>query len=301
MFERFTMQARGAVALAAEEARAAGHAAVGSEHILLGLLHAPDSLVGQALSSFDIRLTATRLLVTHRLGSAEPTEGEIPFTPPAQRALERALPEAIRRGRADVEPEDILLALLADPIAGATQTLLELGATPEDVCRELESLAGDPADSDQLDGWPGLEETGAEGTFEVGWRGRAIALAALGAAVLGRSAFDDRRTRTLVALEMELLVYLALGLEADPASQAGPGEAVEFLPVALACDHQELSLAIDALRGAQLVVRPAELDDEDRVAITPAGVARVEQWLSRIVPLFGGWPPEHPTADDATG
>jgi hypothetical protein len=34
------------------------------------------------------------------------------------------------------------------------------------------------------------------------------------------------------------------------------------------------------------------------LAITTAGVARVERWLHRIVPLFGGWPPTVPGVDD---
>jgi Clp amino terminal domain, pathogenicity island component len=295
------MQARAAVALAAEEARAAGHTAVGTEHILLGVLHAPESFAGRALSTLAIELAPTRHLVTSTLGSAEPTEGLIPFTSAASRALELAESVALDRGRGAVEPEDILLALVAEPGNGAARILLELDVTPEDVRSQLDDLAGEPADTRRLARWPGLEQDIAEGELEVGWRGRAIALAALGAAVLGRSAFDARRTRPLTELEMQLLVYLALGLEADPAEQASRGEAVESLPAALACDHQELVVAVDALRREQLVVRPELVDEGERVAITPAGVARVEQWLRRAVPLFGGWPPEHTGVDDATG
>jgi Clp amino terminal domain, pathogenicity island component len=300
VFERFTIQARAAVALAIEEARTLGHAAVGTEHVLLGLVHSPDTVAGRALSELGIELTQTRVLVGRALGSGESTEGRIPFTPAAQRALELAVPEAARRGRDDVAPEDVLLAVVAEPGGGAALILVELGASPDDVRTELEHLTADRAEPRRLAHWPGLEATAAEGELEVGWRGRAIALAALGAAVLGRTAFDARRTGPLEELEMQLLVFLSLGLNADAASAANEGEAVESLPAALACDRQGLRVAIESLLREQLVVRP-EYSDDDRVAITPAGVARVQHWLARIVPVFGGWPPERPGVDDATG
>jgi Clp amino terminal domain, pathogenicity island component len=303
VLERFTMQSRAAVALGVEEAWAAGHAAVGTEHILLGLLHAPETVAGRALSALEVDLAEARLVVRRALGRAEPTEGQIPFTPAAQYALGLALPEAVGRGRGEVEPEDILFALVAHPDTGAAQTLLELGATPEDVRLELErlalALAPAPAPP-KPPAWPGPAQPMAEGEPELGWRGRGIALAALGAAVLARSAFGARRAAPLLELEMQLLVYLALALDDDPAASAGPGEAVDFLPVALACDREDMSTAIEALQREQLVVRP-ETPDDDRVAITPAGTARVAEWLARTVPLFDGWPPEHPGVDDATG
>lgn len=300
MFERFTTQTRATVALAVEEARAAGHAAVGTEHLLLGLLHAPETVAARALATLDVELAATRLLVIHALGFADATDGQIPFTPAAQRALQLAPLEAVARGRGDVEPEGVLLSLLADPGAGAVHILRELHVSPEDVRRELEDLAGDAADARRLSLWPGIEQTVAEGELAVGWRGRGIALAALGAAVLARSAFAARRSGPLEELEMQLLVYLALALGGDPASSVGEGEAVDSLPVALACERTDLSMAIEVLQREQLIVRLDDFDD-DRVAITPEGVDRVERWLARAASLFGGWPPDRPSVDDATG
>jgi hypothetical protein len=100
-------------------------------------------------------------------------------------------------------------------------------------------------------------------------------------------------------LEMQILVLLALGLDAEAAA-VSEGEEVESLPGALACDRQDLGQAIEALRRERLVVHPVETG-EDRVAMTPAGVERVEWWLERVLPLFAGWPPEYPGVDDATG
>jgi len=298
VFERFTTQGRAAVALAVEEGRSLGHAAIGTEHLLLGLLRAPETEAAQALFSLGVELSATRSVVRRILGWGEPSGGEMPFTAEAQRALRLAVSEASRWG--EVGPDDILRALVAEPETGAALILLELGATPGDVRGELEYRVADVADPARLARWPGLEEPVAEGELEVGWRGRGIALAALGAAVLGRSAFDARRTGPLMELEMQLLVWLALGLGAGPTSSVSPGEAVQSLPGALACDRQALTQAIEALRGERLVIHPVETG-EDRVAITTAGVARVEWWLARVLPLFGSWPPEYPGIDDATG
>ena len=297
MFERLTTQGRAAVALAAGEARSLGHAAIGTEHLLLGLLRAPETEAAQALFSLGVALGATRSVVRRILGWGEPSEGQMPLTAEAQHALRLALSEASRWG--EVGPDDILRALVAEPETGAALILLELGATPGEVRRELEYRAGDVADRARLASWSGLEEPLAEGALEVGWRGRGIALAALGAAVLGRSAFDVRRAGPLMELEMQILVYLALALDAEAATVT-EGEALDSLPGALACDREDLGQAIEALRRERLVIHPVETD-EDRVAVTPAGVARVEWWLEQVLPLFSGWPPEHPGVDDATG
>ena len=53
MFERFSGQARNVVVLAQEEARELDHNYIGTEHLLLGLLTASDSLAGASLAALD--------------------------------------------------------------------------------------------------------------------------------------------------------------------------------------------------------------------------------------------------------
>jgi ATP-dependent Clp protease ATP-binding subunit ClpC len=83
VFERFTTQGRAAVAMAVEEARSFGHAAIGTEHLLLALIRAPETEAAQALFSLGVELSATRSVVRRILGWGEPSEGEMPFTPEA--------------------------------------------------------------------------------------------------------------------------------------------------------------------------------------------------------------------------
>lgn len=133
---------------------------------------------------------------------------------------------------------------------------------------------------------------------ELGWRERGIALAALGASVLARSAFAAFRTGGLGPVEMQSLVYLTLATEHDLPSQ--PGEALGSLSRALACDGEDAAIAVDSLVRQGLVAYDADTEDLG-VVVTPEGVSAVEAWLELAASLFERWPPEVPGVDDATG
>lgn len=133
---------------------------------------------------------------------------------------------------------------------------------------------------------------------ELGWRGRGIALAALGAAVLSRSAFGWTRTGALGPIEMQALVYLTLAAEDN--LDAEPGEGLGPLSRALACEGEDAAIAVDSL-ARQGLVAYADHTDDLRVAVTPEGVAAVEEWLELVTSLFARWPPVVPGVDDATG
>ena len=86
MFERFTDRARRVVVLAQEEARLLNHNYIGTEHILLGLIHEGEGVAAQALESLGISLEAVRSQVEEIIGqgSSSPS-GHIPFTPRAKK------------------------------------------------------------------------------------------------------------------------------------------------------------------------------------------------------------------------
>ena len=132
---------------------------------------------------------------------------------------------------------------------------------------------------------------------DLGWRGRPMALAALGAAVLARTAFDRSKTGMLEPLQMQLLARLTLAPTNGTLTE--PGELLDSLTVALACDRDDLRDAVDVLADRRLIVCSDEQDDDERLSITAAGVSQVHQWLRQVVPLFGRWPPDHAGADDA--
>jgi ATP-dependent Clp protease ATP-binding subunit ClpC len=277
-----------------EEMRSFGHVWLGTEHLLLGVLHDQDSAAAAALRALGIELMIARAAVLRALGRGEQRpEGQVPFTEPAVRALKLAAAQA---GGRMVEPEHILLALVAEPDGGAAEIILTLGATADQVRLEVNLTVGEPGETlPPRPPWP-PDELVADGELNVGWRGRPILLAALGAATLTRWAFDETRLGARTPLEMQVLAHLALLAGADRAFWQ-PGEELYSMPRALAYDPGELDQAIRLLVRDGLVVRPDETD-EASVAITTSGLLEVEAWLARIVSLFGGWPPDRPDVDD---
>jgi ATP-dependent Clp protease ATP-binding subunit ClpC len=113
MFERFTDRARRVVVLAQEEARMLNHNYIGTEHILLGLIHEGEGVAAKALESLGISLEAVRQQVEEIIGQGQQApSGHIPFTPRAKKVLELTFREALRLGHNYIGTEHILLALL---------------------------------------------------------------------------------------------------------------------------------------------------------------------------------------------
>jgi ATP-dependent Clp protease ATP-binding subunit ClpC len=129
MFERFTDRARRVVVLAQEEARLLNHNYIGTEHLLLGLIHEGQGVAAKALESLGIRLEAVRSQVEEIIGRGEraPT-GHIPFTPRAKKVLELSLRESKQLGHDYIGTEHILLGLVREGEGVAAQVLVKLGA-----------------------------------------------------------------------------------------------------------------------------------------------------------------------------
>jgi len=129
MFERFTDRARRVVVLAQEEARMLDHNYIGTEHILLGLIHEGEGVAAKALTSLGISLQAVRQQVEEIIGQGQhgPT-GHIPFTPRAKKVLELSLREALQLGHNYIGTEHILLGLIREGEGVAAQVLVRLGA-----------------------------------------------------------------------------------------------------------------------------------------------------------------------------
>jgi ATP-dependent Clp protease ATP-binding subunit ClpC len=129
MFERFTDRARRTVVLAQEEARLLQHNYIGTEHLLLGLIHEGEGVAAKALESLGIGLAAVRQQVEEIIGRGQQApSGHIPFTPRAKKVLELALREAIQLGHNYIGTEHILLGLIREADGVAAQVLVRLGA-----------------------------------------------------------------------------------------------------------------------------------------------------------------------------
>src|ERR687885_410980 len=129
MFERFTDRARRVVVLAQEEARMLNHNYIGTEHILLGLIHEGEGVAAKALESMGISLERVRQQVEEIIGAGQsPPSGHIPFTPRAKKVLELSLREALQLGHNYIGTEHILLGLIREGEGVAAQVLIKLGA-----------------------------------------------------------------------------------------------------------------------------------------------------------------------------
>jgi ATP-dependent Clp protease ATP-binding subunit ClpC len=158
MFERFTDRARRVVVLAQEEARMLNHNYIGTEHILLGLIHEGEGVAAKALESLGISLEAVRSQVEEIIGHGQQApSGHIPFTPRAKKVLELSLREALQLGHNYIGTEHILLGLIREGEGVAAQVLVKLGADLNKVRQQVIQL---------LSGYQGKETATAGGPAE---------------------------------------------------------------------------------------------------------------------------------------
>ena len=145
MFERFTDRARRVVVLAQEEARLLNHNYIGTEHILLGLIHEGEGVAAKALESLSINLESVRQQVVEIIGQGQQApSGHIPFTPRAKKVLELSLREALQLGHNYIGTEHILLGLIREGEGVAAQVLQKLGADLPKVRQTVIQLVNGP-------------------------------------------------------------------------------------------------------------------------------------------------------------
>ncbi|ASY11138.1 ATP-dependent Clp protease ATP-binding subunit [Candidatus Planktophila lacus] len=158
MFERFTDRARRVVVLAQEEARMLNHNYIGTEHILLGLIHEGEGVAAKGLEALGISLEGVRAQVEEIIGQGQQApSGHIPFTPRAKKVLELSLREALQLGHNYIGTEHILLGLIREGEGVAAQVLVKLGADLNRVRQQVIQL---------LSGYQGKETATSGGPAE---------------------------------------------------------------------------------------------------------------------------------------
>ena len=150
MFERFTDRARRVVVLAQEEARMLNHNYIGTEHLLLGLIHEGEGIGARALESLGVTLNAVREQVQSIVGpSPQAPSGHIPFTPRAKKVLELSMREAIQLNHGYIGTEHILLGMVRASEGVANQVLSKVGVQGAEVRQAVMDL---------ISGYPGNNE-----------------------------------------------------------------------------------------------------------------------------------------------
>jgi len=257
MFERFTGRARQVVALAGEEARILNHGWIGTEHILLGLIHEGDGLAARSLVSLGISLDAVRQQVEEIIGRGQQApSGHIPFTPRAKKVLELSLRESLQLGHNYIGTEHILLGLLREGDGVAAQVLVRLGADLKRVREQVIQM---------LHGYQG-QDAGSAGS-DLGGQARAVppddALA-----------WFDALDRRLTALER----WVSMQPDLEDLDQ----EIAQVRRDKEAADARQDSQVVMALRDKEEQLLAARADREKEWAGSAAGRKTVAGELDRL-------------------
>ena len=190
MFERFTDRARRVIVLAQEEARMLNHNYIGTEHILLGLIHEGEGVAAKALESMGISLEDVRREVEEIIGQgSQPHTGHIPFTPRAKKVLELSLREGLQMGHKYIGTEFLLLGLIREGDGVAAQVLTKLGADLPRVRQQVIQL---------LSGYEGGQQEGGGDSDQAPGPIGAGAGSGAGAGGRGGSGGSGERSNSLV-------------------------------------------------------------------------------------------------------
>jgi ATP-dependent Clp protease ATP-binding subunit ClpA len=250
MFERFSDRARRVVVLAQEEARMLEHNYIGTEHLLLGLIHEGEGVAAKALRALDVDLDTLRRELEALVGRGQqPTSGHIPFTPQAKHVLELALRESVALGHDYIGTEHLLLGLVREGEGPAAQVLAQRGIELDMVRQQVIQL---------LHGYE----------VRQGRRGRRVAVAR------GRSGGEgvtlEEISRQLRVLGARLgAIEEKLGIEEAPARQR-----LRQVDAEIARVRRQKESAIDE----QDFERAARLRDEERGLLLDRRVAE-DEWL----------------------
>ena len=176
MFERFTDRARRVVVLAQEEARLLNHNYIGTEHILLGLIHEGEGVAARGLEGLGINLESVRQQVVEIIGQgSQAPSGHIPFTPRAKKVLELSLREALQLGHNYIGTEHILLGLIREGEGVAAQVLQKLGAELHKVRQTvIQLLSGVQGEESSAGSHPGGGRESGRSSGEGGTSGSTV-------------------------------------------------------------------------------------------------------------------------------
>jgi ATP-dependent Clp protease ATP-binding subunit ClpA len=227
MFERFTERARRVVVLAQEEARMLNHNYIGTEHILLGLVHEQDGIAARVITASGVTIEAARAQVESIIGRGDQApSGHIPFTPRAKKVLELSLREALDQRRHYIGTEHILLGLLREGHGVGAQILDRLAGPPAALReRVIEIAETEPAEEGdfseaELDMWARM--AGSRGRPAVAWQRSGEAFVRVGPAVVA----DFRAL--LMSIDQRLAnVERHLGISVEPPAEAAAEESPE--------------------------------------------------------------------------
>ncbi len=140
-FEKFTMRARSALALAQEEAQRFNHNYIGTEHLLLGILAEQENVAARVLNNMGVDLSKVRSAVEFIVGQGEHIVADEPgLTARAKKVVQLAVDEARRMNHHFIGTEHLLLGLVREGEGIAAGVLESLGVRLEEVRKQVEQV-----------------------------------------------------------------------------------------------------------------------------------------------------------------
>ena len=142
--EKFTQRAEIAIEAARAAAGELGHAYIGTEHLLLGILEEQDGLGAHILRREGLEREHLRRVIARESGVGCPGAPGLGLTPNARAALEQAAREAQALRHGCIGTEHLLLGLLRLPDCGAVRALRGAGVDLNSVCTAIMDVFGSP-------------------------------------------------------------------------------------------------------------------------------------------------------------
>jgi len=143
MFGRFTEKAQKVLVLAQGEAKSLNHPAVGTEHILLGLIREGEGIAARVLQNMGVDPQMVRAEVEKLIGRGDAIiNDEIGLTPRVKKVLELSLDESRRQGVNYVGTEHLLLGLIREGEGVAARVLTAMGVNLDQVRDQVTMMIG---------------------------------------------------------------------------------------------------------------------------------------------------------------
>ncbi|SEJ49938.1 ATP-dependent Clp protease ATP-binding subunit ClpC [Bhargavaea ginsengi] len=143
MFNRFTQRSQKVLQLAQEEAIRMRHDAIGTEHILLGLIREGGGIAAKALEAIGINFETIEEGVEKLVGTGDREVGPIiHYTPRAKKVIELSLDESRKLGHSYVGTEHLLLALIREGEGVAARVLANAGVSLNKARQQVLQLLG---------------------------------------------------------------------------------------------------------------------------------------------------------------
>ena len=170
MMERYTPQAKEALALAVNAAEALNHGYVGTEHLLLGLLREGEGVAAKVLEENGVDVDRVVDLVS-QLIAPNPTiqtANRAAYTPRARRVIENSYREAVRFKASQIGTEHILIAILRENDSVAGRLLNTIGINIQKLYIDLLSAMGEdaPVVREDFQGGRGARHSNATPTLD---------------------------------------------------------------------------------------------------------------------------------------